>query len=56
MDGQGSGNWVLGRKLVAHHYEVLGGNECSGARCIKAEEWLIRYSAIGANSMAEVVE
>lgn len=43
-------------KGAADHDEVLRGNECSGAGCVEAEEWLIGYGAIGANSMAEVVE
>jgi hypothetical protein len=41
---------------VAHHYEVLRGDECSGAGCVEVEEWLTGYGAMGANSMAEVVE
>jgi hypothetical protein len=42
--------------VEADHYEVLRSNECSGAGYVEAEEWLIGYRAIGAHSMAEVVE
>jgi len=41
---------------VAHHDEIVRGNECGGAGCIEAEECLIGYGAMGTNSMAEVVE
>ncbi len=53
MRGRGE---MRGGKEVAYDYEVLRGDECSGTGCIEVEEWLIGYGAIGASSMAEVVE
>ena len=40
----------------AYHYEVLRGNECSSAGCIKGKEWSVGYGLMGAERMAEVVE
>lgn len=47
---------MKGGNDVAYDYEVVRCNECSGTGCIEVEERLIGYGAMGAHSMAEVVE